>query len=132
MKIREAAMLPALVAAFIQFILPFFTNFTPETSGVVNGALAFAATLITTFMVSAEKGLAFMAGSASTLIQLGIGFGLHITDSQAAVFASLLTMVAAAYTRTQAVAPKPAVATRLIAEQGGRVVQVPNQAGGQL
>lgn len=104
MRIREAAMVPALVAAFIQFFLPFFTDDT-QVVGAVNAALAFLAGLATAFLVSAEKGLALLAGSANSLIQIAFMFGIALTDHQQATLATLLTLIAGAFTRTQVVAP---------------------------
>lgn len=129
MTIREAAWLPSVLAALVQFILPFFTNLDSGLSASINAAVAFAAAIVTAFLVSAEKGLAFLAGSGNALIQLALGFNIHLTDSQQAGLAMLLTLITAAYTRTQVVAPKPPVPVT-----AGRrpITTVTSQAGGQL
>lgn len=105
MQVREAALIPAAVAALIQFVLPFVTNMTQPVAAAVNGGLAFVAAVVTAFLVSAEKGMAFLAGAGNTIIQLAAGFGITMTDMQQAALATFLTMLAAAYTRTQVVAP---------------------------
>lgn len=131
-RFREVAMLPALVAALIQFLLPFFTALDPETTSVINAGVAFLAALATAFMASAEKGLAFLAGAGNTIVQLALGFGVHLTDAQQSLLATLLTLITAAFTRTQVVAPKPPVPVVQTTDARGQVIQVPNQTGGQL
>lgn len=123
MKVREAAMIPALVAALIQFLLPFFTDMTPQLAGAVNGGLGFVAALITAFAVAADKGLALLAGSGNLIIQLAAGFGIAMTDAQQATLATVLTLIAAAFTRTQVVAPVAAGPVRVTAPQATTVVQ---------
>lgn len=105
MKIREAALVPALIAAVIQFLLPFLVSADQELVGAINAAVAFAAALVTAFMVSAEKGLAFLAGAANSLIQLAFAFGVPLTEGQQALLGTILTMIAAAFTRQNVVAP---------------------------
>lgn len=111
MQVREAAWIPAAVAALIQFVLPFATDMSQPVAAAVNGALAFVAALVTAFLVSAEKGLAFLVGSGNAIIQLAAGFGIAMTDTQQAALATFLTLLAAAYTRTQVVAPVTAIRT---------------------
>lgn len=111
MQVREAAWIPAAVAALIQFVLPFATDMSQPVAAAVNGALAFVAALVTAFLVSAEKGLAFLVGSGNAIIQLAAGFGITMTDTQQAALATFLTLLAAAYTRTQVVAPVTALRT---------------------
>lgn len=109
MRVREAAMIPALIAAFIQFFLPFVVHYDVETAATVNATLAFVAGVVTAFLVSADQGLAVLAGSANALIQLAAGFHWSFTTAQEAALGTLLTMIAAAFTRTQVTAAKPAV-----------------------
>lgn len=123
MRVREAAMIPALVAALVQFLLPFFTDMTPQLAGAVNGALGFVAALITAFAVAADKGLALLAGSGNLIIQLAAGFGIAMTDAQQATLATVLTLLAAAFTRTQVVAPVAAVNVKAVPAQTSTVVQ---------
>lgn len=108
MRVREAALIPAFIAAVIQFLLPFFTDMSAELAAAVNGGLGFVAALVTAFAVSVDKGLALLAGSGNLIIQLAAGFGIAMTDSQQATLATVLTLLAAAFTRTQVVAPVPA------------------------
>jgi len=111
MQVREAAWIPAAVVALIQFVLPFVTDMSQPVAAAVNGALAFIAALVTAFLVSAEKGLAFLVGAGNTIVQLAAGFGIIMTDAQQAALATFLTLIAAAYTRTQVVAPVTALRT---------------------
>lgn len=111
MQVREAAWIPAAVAALIQFVLPFITDMSQPVAAAINGALAFVAALVTAFLVSAEKGLAFLVGSGNAIIQLAAGFGITMTDAQQAALAAFLTLIAAGYTRTQVVAPVTALRT---------------------
>lgn len=123
MRVREAAMIPALIAAVIQFLLPFFTDMTPQLAAAVNGGLGFVAALITAFAVAVDKGLALLAGSANLIIQLAAGFGIVMTDAQQATLATVLTLLAAAFTRTQVVAPVGAAPVKSVTEQTPTVVQ---------
>jgi hypothetical protein len=124
MRVREAAMIPALVAALIQFLLPFFTDMTPQLAAAVNGGLGFVAALITAFAVAVDKGLALIAGSGNLIIQLAAGFGIAMTDAQQATLATVLTLLVAAFTRTQVVAPVAAAPVKAVAApQSPTVVQ---------
>lgn len=125
MKPREAAMIPGLLAAFVQFLLPFFHSIPADVVGGVNAATAFLAGLVTAFLVSQEKGLALLVGSGNTLVQIALAFGVHLSDAQMSLIPTILTLVAAAFTRTQVsapVAPAPVQAAPSIR----------NQAGGQV
>lgn len=126
MKPREAAMIPGLIAALVQFLLPFFHSIPLDVIGGVNAVVAFAAGLTTAFLVSQEKGLALLVGSGNTLIQIALAFGVHLSDAQLSLLPTLLTLIAAAFTRTQVtapVAPAPAAPAQ---------VTIKNQAGGQV
>jgi hypothetical protein len=123
MRVREAAMIPALIAAFIQFLLPFFTDMTPQLAAAVNGGLGFIAALITAFVVSVDKGLALLAGSGNLIIQLAAGFSIVMTDAQQGALATVLTLLAAAFTRTQVVAPVAAAPVKTVTAQNATVVQ---------
>lgn len=129
-NIREAALIPSVIAALVQFVLPFFTSLDPHLSASINAAVAFVAALVTAFLVSGEKGLAFLAGSGNALVQLALGFNIALSDSQQAGLAMILTLVTAAYTRTQVTAAKPAsVDADSLSNMSDRV-RVANQTGG--
>lgn len=105
-RVREAAMIPALIAAVIQFFLPFLVNVDGETISAINAALGFTAGVVTAFLVSADHGLAVLAGSANAIIQLAAGFHWAFSSAQEAALGTFLTMLAAAFTRTQVTAAR--------------------------
>ena len=105
MKFREAAFIPAAVAAAVQLVSVFVFPLSDEMLGLINGAAAFLAGVFTAWAVSYEKGLAALVGFLNALIQIAIGFGAHITTGQQAALAVAFTTLAAAFTRTQVVAP---------------------------
>jgi hypothetical protein len=131
LKIREAAMTPALVAAIIQVISVFIFPFTDEQSGVLNAVVALIAAAVTAFSVAVEKGLAVLLGGANVLIQLVMAFGLTLTTAQQMAAATFATLLAGWLTRQNAVAPVAASGAR-VAPARASMAPITSQAGGTL
>lgn len=130
MKIREAALAPAFVAAVLQFISVFLFAMTDEQMSLINAALALIATAVTAWSVAAEKGLAVLLGGANVIIQLFAGFGMELATAQQSAIAVLATLIAGYLTRQNVVAPIATSSARVVPERVGPVIT--RQTGGGL
>lgn len=131
LKIREAAMTPALVAAVIQVISVFVFPFTDEQMGLLNAAVALLAAVVTAFSMAAEKGLAVLLGGANVLIQLAMAFGLELSTAQQMAAATLATLLAGWLTRQNAVAPVSAAGQPVVMART-TATPIVRQTGGSL
>lgn len=125
---REPAAILALVAAFIQFISLFVVELTADQQAVLNAVVVAVFGVITSFAVSAEKGLPTLVGLAQSVIALAIGFGADLTPEMQTGLMALVTTAVGLFVRTQVVAPVAAT---------GAVREVPaakinRQTGGSL
>jgi nicotinamide riboside transporter PnuC len=102
---REPAAILATVAAFIQFISLFVVELTTDQQAVLNAVVVAAFGVITSFAVSAEKGLPTLVGLAQSVIALAIGFGADFSAEQQVGLMALVTTAVGLFVRTQVVAP---------------------------
>lgn len=128
MKIREVSMLPAVIAALINFISQFVVTLTDTQQSVLNAVVVAVAGAITAWSVSAEKGLAALATVAQALIALSLGFGAHVTVAGQAAIMTLVTVTIGFIVRQLVVAPVAATAVRVATAPAA---VIPNQAGGR-
>lgn len=125
---REPAIALAAFAALVQFLATYFFDWTTEQQGLINGAAVVIVGALTAWAVSAEKGLAFMAGVAQAVISLALGFGATITADQQTAIMAVVTTVVGLFVRTQVVAPQPDVVNGTPAQR----TTIQSQTGGNL
>ena len=102
---RDPALWLTLLATAVRLGSAFLFHFTTEQQAVVNAAATAIAALIVAFAVRHEGQVAAILGVAQALLALAIGFGLHVSAENQAVIMSFVGAVAAAFVRTQVVAP---------------------------
>jgi hypothetical protein len=109
---RDPALWLTLVATAVRLAAAFLIHLTGEQQAVVNAGATAVAAMIVAVWVRRDGQVAAILGVAQALIALAIGFGLHVTAENQAVIMSFVGAVAAAFIRTQVVAPVNAAGDR--------------------
>lgn len=106
---REPAIYLTLFATAVRFAGAFLIHLTDGQQAVLNAAATAVAGLIVAVWVRRDGQVAAILGVAQALLALAVGFGLNIDAEHQAVIMSVVGAIAAAFVRTQVVAPAPAV-----------------------
>ncbi len=102
---REPAVWVAVFAAALQLAVALGLPLDTETQAVINAAIVALAGFVTAVWVKRDGQLAAGLGLAQAAIAVGIGFGLKLSPEAQAALMGFLSVVAAAFVRTQVVAP---------------------------
>jgi hypothetical protein len=116
---RDVAWWVALVAAVVQGVSAFFFPLSTDEQGVINAVAVAIAGLLTAIAVKSDNLLPLIVGLGKAVLALGVSFGLGWTPSQQSTLMVIVTLVAAAFVRTQVTAPVNA-AGQLVAQQNLR------------
>lgn len=102
---RDPALYLFLVATAVKLFSAFILHVSDDQQAVINAvAVAVAAAIVAT-VVKHDGQVAAILGVAQALIALAVGFGLHLSAENQALIMSMLGALAAAFVRTQVVAP---------------------------
>lgn len=111
---RDPALYLFLVATAVKLFSAFILKVSDNQQAVINAvAVAVAAAIVAT-VVRHDGQVAAILGVAQALIALAVGFGLHLTADNQALLMTFLGAIAAAFVRTQVVAPVPATGARQV------------------
>jgi hypothetical protein len=102
---RDPALYLTLVATAVRLVSAFVFNLTDGQQAVLNAAATAIAGLIVALWVRRDGQVAAILGVAQALLALAIGFGLNVSAEMQAVIMSTIGAFAAAFIRTQVVAP---------------------------
>lgn len=102
---REPALLLTLVATAVRLISAFWVPVSDEQQAWVNAAATAVCSAIVALWVRREGQVPAILGAIQAVLALAVGFGLHWTPEQQAIFMSFVGAAAAFYARTQVVAP---------------------------
>lgn len=102
---RDPALWMTLIATAVRLAAAFLFHLTGEQQAVVNAAVTALASLVVAVVVRREGQVPAILGFAQALLALAVGFGLHVSAENQAVIMSFVGTLAAAFTRTQVVAP---------------------------
>jgi hypothetical protein len=111
---RDPALYLTLVATAVRLASAFVFHLSDDQQAVVNAAATAIAALIVAVWVRRDGQVAGLLGVAQALLALAIGFGLHVSAENQAVIMSFVGAIAAAFVRTQVVAPVSAVGDRQV------------------
>jgi hypothetical protein len=106
---RDPALWLTLFATAVRLFAAFVIHLTDEQQAVLNACATAVASLIVAVIVRRDGQVPAILGVAQALLALAIGFGLNVSAEGQAVIMSFVGAVAAAFTRTQVVAPVDAV-----------------------
>lgn len=109
---RDPALYLFLVATIVKLVSAFIIKVSPDQQAVINAVAIAVAAAIVAAVVKHDGQVAAILGVAQALIALAVGFGLHLSADNQALIMSALGAIAAAFVRTQVVAPVPASITR--------------------
>lgn len=102
---RDPALWLTLFATAVRLSAAFFLHLTDGQQAVLNAAATAVAGLIVALVVRKDGQVAAILGVVQALMALAIGFGLDLSAERQAVVMSLVGAVAAAFIRSQVVAP---------------------------
>jgi nicotinamide riboside transporter PnuC len=108
---REPAIWLSLIATTIRLLAAFLVDLTADQQAILNAVAAAAVGLAIAFVVR-DGQVAAVLGLVQAVLSLAVGFGLDISAENQAVIMSFVGTVAAAFVRTQVIAP--------VAESGAR------------
>jgi hypothetical protein len=112
---RDPALYLTLVATGVRLFAAFFVHLTGEQQAVLNAVATAVAGLLVAVIVRHDGQVAAILGVAQALIALAVGFGLNVSAENQAVIMSFIGAVAAAFIRTQVVAPTSPTGVQQIA-----------------
>jgi len=111
---RDPALWLTLFATAVRLGAAFLFEISDAQQAWLNAAATAIAGLIVAVWVRRDGQVAALLGVAQALLALAIGFGLDVSAENQAVIMSFVGAVAAAFVRTQVVAPVDPVGTRQI------------------
>jgi hypothetical protein len=106
---RDPALWLTLFATAVRLGAAFLFEITDAQQAWLNAAATAIASLIVAVWVRRDGQVAALLGAAQALLALAIGFGLNVSAENQAVIMSFVGAVAAAFIRTQVVAPVNAI-----------------------
>jgi hypothetical protein len=102
---RDPALWLTLFATAVRLGAAFLFEISDEQQAVLNATATAVASLIVAVWVRRDGQVAALLGTAQALLALAIGFGLDVSAENQAVIMSFVGALAAAFIRTQVVAP---------------------------
>lgn len=111
---RDPALWLTLVATAVRLASAFVFHLSGEQQAVLNAVATAVAALTVAVWVRHDGQVAAILGAAQALLALAIGFGLNVSAENQAVIMSFVGAVAAAFIRTQVVAPVNAVGDKQV------------------
>jgi len=105
---REPALWLGLVAIIVQTVSAFWVNVSADQQTWINAVAAAIVGLLVA--VSTGDGIvAAILGLAQAVLALAVGFGLDWSADRQGIALSLVAAIVAMFTRTQVIAPVPAL-----------------------
>jgi hypothetical protein len=109
MKIaREPAIWLTAFATILRLIGAFWIDLSPEAQGWWNAGATALASVIVAIWVKRDGQVAAALGFLQAVLAIAVGYGADISAEQQALIMSAVGALAAAFIRTQVVAPVPA------------------------
>lgn len=111
---RDPAIYLSIFATVVRLVAAFWFDLSGDQQAVLNAAATAIAGLVIAFWVRRDGQVAALMGVAQALLALALGFGLDVSAEAQAVIMSFVGTVAAAFVRTQVVAPVDALGAKQV------------------
>lgn len=108
---RDPAFYVMLAATVIRLVAAFIVDLSADQQTWLNAGVAAVGGLVVAFWVKRDGQIAALTGLASALLAIAVGFGANIDAEGQAAIMSFVGVAAAAFIRTQVVAPVAATGT---------------------
>lgn len=102
---RDPALYLTAFATVVRLVAAFFIDLSPDQQAWLNAVATAVAGLVVAFIVRRDGQVPAILGFVQAVIALAVGFGADLSAEQQAVVMSLIGALAAAFVRTQVVAP---------------------------
>ncbi len=102
---RDPALWLTAFATAVRLFGAFIIDLSPDQQTVLNAAATAVAGLVVAIVVTRDRQVPAALGVLQALLALAVGFGAHLSAEQQALIMSFVGAAAAAFTRTQVVAP---------------------------
>lgn len=112
---RDPALWLFLINTAIRIAAAFWLDTSDETQALLNAICTAVAGLIIAFMVRRDGQVAAILGLAQAVLALALGLGLDLSAETQALIMSFVGALAAAFIRTQVLAPVNPTGDRQIA-----------------
>lgn len=109
---RDPALYLTLVATVVRLVAAFIFDLTDGQQAVLNSLATAVAGFIVAFWVARDGQVPAILGVVQAVLALVVGFGLDVSAEGQAVIMSFVGAIAAAFIRTQVVAPVSALGSR--------------------
>ena len=110
---RDPALYLTAFATAVRLVAAFWIDLTADQQAYLNATATAVAGIIVAVVVRRDGQVAAILGGLQAVLALAVGFGAHLTAEQQAIIMSFVGAAAAAFVRTQAVAPVTAEGTRV-------------------
>jgi hypothetical protein len=111
---RDPAIYLSLFATVVRLAAAFVFHLSDNQQAVLNAVATAVAGLAVALWVRRDGQVAAVLGVAQALLALAIGFGLNVSAEGQAIIMSFVGTLAAAFVRTQVVAPVSALGAKQV------------------
>jgi hypothetical protein len=111
---RDPALYLFLVATAVRLFSAFILHVSTDTQALVNALATAIAGIVIAVVVRRDGQVPAILGGAQALLALAVGLGLDVSAENQALIMSFVGGVAAAFIRTQVIAPVNAVGDRQV------------------
>jgi hypothetical protein len=101
---REPVVVTAFLAAFLQVLSSLVFHWTDGQQAVVNAAISVLLGFAAAAGVAVDKALPALVGVVQAVLAVGIGFGLHLQDTQVSMITAMVAAGVALWTRDRVTA----------------------------
>jgi len=109
---RDPALWLFLVATGVRLFSAFVIHVDDDTQALINALATAVASALVALIVRRDGQVPAILGVAQALLALAVGLGLHVSAENQALIMSFVGGLAAAFVRTQVVAPLSAAGDR--------------------
>lgn len=110
---RQPVLVSTFLAMTIQVLSSLVLHWTDNQQAVLNACVSVVLGAVAAAAVALDKALPLLVGCVQAVIAVGVGFGMHITDTQVSSITAAVAAGVALWTYDRVVAPVDAVGAKV-------------------
>lgn len=110
---REPVIVAAFLAAFLQVASSLVLHWTDQQQSLLNAAILVVLGFVASAGLALDKALPALVGVVQAVLAVGIGFGLHLQDTQVSMITAMVAAGVALWTRDRVGAPVDATGAKV-------------------